>query len=225
MTIAERSNQLDGFEAVEAFRTRTLWMIVLAQFCFGLAAAGAVIHMVAHLIAIGYQARTAAFIMSLNFGLMTVGKVGLGFLSDRASARMALTVNFALQALGLMLALQAQNLIALPFFILCFGLTLAPPLMLIPLLVAESLGLRRYGSLTGITSIANTAGAVLGPLVAGRVFDLTHSYTAAFELFIVVNIVGVAASLACRSYERERSRMVVRPAQPEHATSAAVGPG
>jgi hypothetical protein len=61
--------------------------------------------------------------------------------------------------------------------------------------------------------------------VAGRVFDLTHSYTAAFELFIVVNIVGVVASLACRSYEGERSRMVVRPAQPEHATSEAVGPG
>lgn len=226
MTIAERSNQLDGFETGEAFRTRSFWMIVLAQFCFGLAAAGAVIHMVAHLIALGYQAGNAAFIMSLNFGLMTVGKVSLGFLSDRASARMALMVNFAVQALGLILALRAQHLVVLPFYILCFGLTLAPPLMLIPLLVAESLGLRRYGSLTGITSLANTAGAVLGPLVAGRVFDLTHSYTAAFELFIVVNIVGVVASLSCRSYERERSRMVARPAQPEPpAQTATVRPG
>jgi len=222
MTIAERSNQLDGFETAEALRTRSFWMIVLAQFCFGLAAAGAVIHMVAHLIALGYKPGNAAFIMSINFGLMTVGKVGLGSMADRVSARMALTLNFALQALGLILALRAQYLAVLPFYIVCFGLTLAPPLMLIPLLIAESLGLRRYGSLTGITAIANTAGAVLGPLVAGRVFDLTHSYTAAFELFIAVNIVGVVASLACRRYERERSLMAARQARPEPRAQTAV---
>jgi MFS family permease len=79
--------------------------------------------------------------------------------------------------------------------------------MLIPLLIAESLGLRRYGALTGITSISATIGSTLGPLVAGRVFDVTHSYTSAFELFIAINVIGALVTFASTSYEKERSRM------------------
>ncbi len=78
------------------------------------------------------------------------------------------------------------------------------------MLIAESLGLRRYGALTSITSIASTIGAVLGPLVAGRVFDVTHSYTSAFELFIVINVIGALVTFASTSYEKERSRMSTR---------------
>ena len=206
MTVAQRAATLEGFETAEAFRTRSFWMIVLAQFCFALAAAGAVIHMVAHLIDVGYVAGNAALIMSFTFGMMTVGKVSMGFLADRVSARVALMFNFAGQAIGLVLALQVRHIIFLPLFILFFGLTLAPPLMLIPLLIAESLGLRRYGALTGITSIAATIGSTLGPLVAGRVFDVTHSYTSAFELFIVINVIGALVTFASTSYEKERSR-------------------
>jgi MFS family permease len=109
--------------------------------------------------------------------------------------------------LGLILALQVRHINILPLFVLFFGLTLAPPLMLIPLLIAESLGLRRYGALTGITSIAATIGSTLGPLVAGRVFDVTQSYTSAFELFIVINFIGALVTFASTSYEKERSRM------------------
>src|SRR5712692_8897532 len=83
--------------------------------------------------------------------------------------------------------------------------------MLIPLLIAESLGLRRYDALTGITSISATIGSTLGPLVAGRVFDVTHSYTSAFELFIAINVIGALVTFASTSYEKERSREKERP--------------
>jgi MFS family permease len=45
MTVAQRAETLEGFETAEAFRTRSFWMIMLAQFCFALSAAGAYIHM------------------------------------------------------------------------------------------------------------------------------------------------------------------------------------
>jgi MFS family permease len=91
---------------------------------------------------------------------------------------------------------------------LIFGLTFAAPLTLLPLLVAESMGLRRFGSLQGLTSLSETFGAVVGPIVAGGIFDLTHSYVYAYELFIVVNLIGAAVTFTCVSYEREQSRMV-----------------
>jgi MFS family permease len=64
MTVAQGAETLEGFEASEALRTRSFWMIVVAKFCFGLAAAGAVIHLVAYLEGIGYTGQSAAFTMS-----------------------------------------------------------------------------------------------------------------------------------------------------------------
>jgi MFS family permease len=102
-----------------------------------------------------------------------------------------------IQAFGLFLAFAAGHLAVMFLFVPLYGLTLGPPLMLIPLLIAESLGLRRYGSLSGILAIPGTIGVALGPQVAGHVFDVTHSYVSAFALFIA--LVAALASFACLS--------------------------
>jgi hypothetical protein len=40
---------------------------------------------------------------------------------------------------------------------------------------------------------------------------VTHSYTSAFELFIVINVIGALVTFASTSYEKERSREKERP--------------
>jgi MFS family permease len=65
------------------------------------------------------------------------------------------------------------------------------------LVTVESLGLKRFGTLSGLANIAQTVGAMLGPVIAGRVFDVTRSYTGAFELFIATLLIGAAALFAC----------------------------
>jgi sugar phosphate permease len=87
-------------------------------------------------------------------------------------------------------------------FVLVFGLTAGPPLMLIPLLIAESMGLKRYGSMSGLIALVNTLGAALGPLAAVGSFDATLSYTNAFELFMGANLVGALASYTRRPLGR-----------------------
>jgi MFS family permease len=79
--------------------------------------------------------------------------------------------------------------------------------MLLPLLTAESLGIKRYGLLSGLGGLAQTFGAMIGPIVAGRIFDVTASYRLAFELCIAVMTIGAAVSYSCRSYPAERSQL------------------
>jgi hypothetical protein len=62
----------------------------------------------------------------------------------------------------------------------------------IPAVLVESLGLRRFGSISGL--IVRTLGIAGGPLVMGLIFDLTPGYTRSFEFG--------AACLVCR---RDRS--------------------
>jgi MFS family permease len=211
MGIVVNAQQLEGFEALEALRDRSFWMLVIANLCFGLAAAGTVAHMVAYLEGVGYRPRSAALAMSTFFGFAALGKVAMGSVADRISARLALAADFAMTAVAFVMVFGAAHLMVLAVFAVVFGIAAAAPLVLLPLLVAESLGRRHYGVLGGLTGLAGTIGATVGPVVAGRIFDVTGSYAGAFQLFIMLDVIGAVAAFACRPYA-SRSSIAIAPA-------------
>jgi len=220
MTVAQGAALLEGFETNEALRTRSFWMIVLANFCFAFTATGSVIHLVAYLEGAGYKATAAALVMSLVFAFAALGKIALGYVADRLTARIALVLCFMTQAAGLSIVFGAARIGVICAFVLIFGMSIAAPLMLLPLLTAESLGIKRYGLLSGLGGLAQTFGATIGPIVAGRIFDLTRSYTLAFDLCIAVMMIGAVFTYSCRSYASERSQMVpARAPSPAAATA------
>ena len=203
LTVAQAADQLEGFEAASALGTRSFWMIVVAQFCFAFAATGTLIHMAAHLEGLGYTSASAALVISLIFGFAALGKVIMGFVADRITARMALAANFAIQSIGVATVFALGHAGFAALFVVIYGLTVAAPLMLLPLVIADSMGLKRFGFISGITGLAQTFGATVGPLAAGRIFDATGSYAPAFELIIAVNIVAALATFSCRTYQAE----------------------
>jgi len=222
MTVVESAELLEGFEAGEALRTRSFWMIVLANFCFAFSATGSVIHLVAYLEGVGYKISAAALIMSLVFAFAALGKVVMGLVADRLTARAALVLCFLAQAVGLSVVFGAARIGIMAVFVPLFGMAIAAPLMLLPLLIAESLGIKRYGLLSGLAGLAQTFGAMIGPIVAGRIFDVTASYTLAFELCIAVMILGAAISYSARSYRSERSLMLPLPASSSAAAAQTI---
>jgi nitrate/nitrite transporter NarK len=104
----------------------------------------------------------------------------------------------------------ARTAVLIPF-VLIFGLSLGAPLVLIPMLVAESLGLKRFGSIGGIAGVFNTIGAFVGPVGAGKIYDLSGSYVPAFEVFVVMCILGAAVAYSCRPLESEQARRRAAP--------------
>jgi len=86
--------------------------------------------------------------------------------------------------------------------ILTFGVAAGAPVALLPLLLAESLGRRRYGMLGALTGVAGTIGGTAGPVIARRIFDITGGYAGAFELFILANVIGALAAFVCQSYAK-----------------------
>ncbi len=196
-----------GLEVAEALRTRSFWMIVLAQFLFPLAGVGAFVHMVAYLSGIGYGDAAAALSLSLVLLFATIGQPLMGVVADRIGGRRALALAFGLLALSQVLLVAAGQTAMLGMFVLVFGLIVAGPIVLSPLVVAESLGVKRYGSLMGLVGFPFTLGLAIGPLVAGAIYDLTASYARAFELCAVIASVGVVVSLMCVPSEWERLPM------------------
>jgi MFS family permease len=202
MSVAEAAEALEGFETGVALRTRSLWMIVLGQFLWAFATSGAIIYLIQYLIDQGYSAATAASLMSLIFGLSTLGKVTMGLVADRVTARVTATFVLTMNAVGVILLLSVQHVWMLLPLILTFGFMQAAPVMLFPLLTAE-MGLKRYGTIFGIVSVATTIGAVFGPPVAGSIFDATHSYVAAYSLFAASYLAAAIAAYTARPYAAE----------------------
>jgi len=217
VSVSSISDSLPGFELSESFRTRSFWMLCAAQFLFATVAAGAGLHLIPYLIGQGYKETFAAGMMSVVFLFTTAGKLVMGFASDRVSPRVALMVNFIGSAIGMILIFGARNPMLLYPFIAMFGFTLGAPLVLIQLLTAECLGLKRFGSINGVAGVFNTLGAFIGPVMLGQIFDVTGSYSSAFEICFVLNILGAAATMACLPYDTEQERSRARIA----ATAAA----
>jgi MFS family permease len=211
VSVAQASDALPGFELREAFRCRSFWMISAAQFFFAAVAAGAGLHLIKYLTELGYTPSFAAGMMSLVYVFAAFGKLGMGLFADRVSARIALTVNFLAACVGMLLIFGAGRTAVMIPFVLIFGLSLGAPLVLVPMLVAESLGLKRFGSIGGIAGIFNTIGAFVGPVGAGKIYDVTGSYAPAFEAFVVMCLLGAAVAYSCRSLESEQARQASAP--------------
>ena len=78
--------------------------------------------------------------------------------------------------------------------LLSFGVAFGGGAVLIPLLVGECFGLRLFGRILGLTMISATLGGAIGPVLTGRIYDVTASYQLAFVMHTVG--FGLAAVIA-----------------------------
>jgi MFS family permease len=204
-TVAQAATALPGLEVGAAIAGRSFWLMSLGVLCFAVAVSGANLHTVPYLIGIGYGPERAAFVLSVLLAFGGAGKLVMGWIADRIGGRRALSVNLLGMAVGIGMLMAARHQVALILFVAVYGFTVGAPLALIPVVMAESLGLKRFGSLFGLLGIFHTTGAAVGPLIAGRIFDLSGSYHSAFELFVVLLTVGGAAVLGCAPLPAEQA--------------------
>jgi MFS family permease len=198
---------LPGVELSEAFRTRSFWSIGIAEFFYACAIGGILVHVVVYLIAAGYTASLAASSLSMIYLMSTFGKLSMGPSADRLSPRIVLAVVFGGAALGTLLLLEAKSGPMLAGFIVLVGIASGTPLVLLPLVFIQSLGLKRLGSVQGVAGIFATIGAAVGPVAAGRIFDVSGSYAIAFGVFAAMWLGAALAIYACIPLEQELVRL------------------
>jgi MFS family permease len=201
---------LPGLEILQAMKTRSFWLICSAQLLGGLTL-GIGPHFVAYLTGIGYTPTFAATVLSLFLIVTTAGTLLGGPLADRFSARWGMVTTYTLSALGMLGLLAASHPIALAIDILAGGFAAGALAVQMPLVMIESLGLKRLGSMMGITGVFFTFGAAVGPIATGRIFDVTGSYEIAIASFSAMALTSALAIFGCRPLDREQ-RWVAPPA-------------
>ncbi len=73
--------------------------------------------------------------------------------------------------------------------------------------VAELFGTGSHGLLFGMVLFSGTLGGAIGPLMAGRIFDLTGSYQLVFLILTAMALVGFILIATLRPPVRDTGRI------------------
>lgn len=185
---AVQSVELEGLDVLPALKTRSFWLIGLSLTCCTFGLLGEITHVIPGLIGAGYTAAAAASIWGIALVLKSLGQLGFGVAAEWISARIGWALSFEIGAVGaVFLTLVRFNHLAVIPFIVLGGSTLGVSIVLAPVVLAESLGRRRFGSLQGlIFGTFSAAGSILGPVVVGKIYDTYHSYELGYLLIAVL---------------------------------------
>jgi len=193
---------LPGLEVAPALRTAAFRRIIAAQFVYGLGFSAVFFHTIAYAIGVGYSAEHGALILSAQTLVSAPAVVVMGLIADRISARKTLMVAMISVAGGTLALLGASNaalsVAMIALFAPLFGGGASCVPMLIAILMAESLGLRRLGTLTGVQNMASALAMAFGPWICGVLFDLTGSYALPFELAAACMVLGAVTVATIR---------------------------
>jgi MFS family permease len=124
----------------------------------------------------GLPPRDARFVMSSLALWGIIGKLVFGALTDYLPSRVVATVAFVLAAVGTLLLLGSATASNVAAFAVVYGLPMGGIASLQPVLVAKYFGQRAFGTVYGMLVLILTLGAAVGPVIAGRVYDLGGGY-------------------------------------------------
>jgi MFS family permease len=188
----------------ELLRRSDFWLLFWVILLFYFYRLGVNVHLVAYLSDLGYSEVEAAGGFSLTLALGIAGKLLAGGVADRVGVKPAVVGNFTLMAVASALLLAPALPAAIPLFLVLHGATTAAEDVVVPLLVVQRFGAAKLSRVYGLLLLALVPGGALGPLVAARVFDTTHSYQGVFGLFVACNVLCVLALWVVARSKEER---------------------
>jgi len=189
------SHQITGLTLTEALKTRQMWLAFIILFCFGFVTITYIVHLPPHTLDLGFSSFDAANVLAVTGALMIIGGIFLGMLSDKIGSRLVFIIGFIILIISLLILPQNQQLWVLYFSAFLFGLAQGGMGVSQPSLIAFLFGLRSHGAILGVSEIGFTAGAVVGPAVAGYIFDTTLTYSIAFWICAALSVIGIASAL------------------------------
>ncbi|MBA7672941.1 L-lactate transporter [subsurface metagenome] len=187
-----------GSSLLEAVRTAPFWFLfaVYALCILGLAAI--MIHVVPYALDMGLPAVTAAGLLTVIGVCSIIGRLASGAASDKVGTKPVLAACLAAQGIMMLWLMNAGDLWSLYLFAVFFGISYGGCIPLIPKMTSQLFGSRSIGAIFGGISVADGVGFMIGPFLAGYVFDITGSYHISFLGFGAGVLAAVILSLFLR---------------------------
>ena len=193
-----------GFSLQEAIRTRQFWMLSAMWLCFAFSLETIFVHLVPYATDLGISARSAANILAISGGVSILGGIIIGNIADRTGNRPALIITSILFAGALIWLVVAKELRMLYLLAAIFGFGYGGLFAVESPIVAKLFGLSAHGAIMGSVGVGYMIGGALGPVLAGRIFDITGSYQTAFLISAAASVIALILTLLLRLGGKKR---------------------
>lgn len=182
--VRERTHDASGQSAAAtgtpvrvALATYPFWLLVVVLFVSSIAQNGALAHLPALLSDRGVGASGAAAALSAMGAASLLGRLTTGWFLDRYWAAYVSCVLLTLAAGGVLLLASAHSFAQGVMAAALIGFGMGGEADVTPYLLARYFGLRSFATLYGWTWTAYACAGAVGPVLMGRAFDASGSYS------------------------------------------------
>jgi MFS family permease len=206
---AAPTTPLSGTPLRHAMGRLPFWTITLTNCVAQLGSSVLFVHQVAYMIGRGQDSAVAAALAGMVGVVSLPGRYIFNVMSDRFHSQLLLGICQAVLAVGVVLLALARSTGWLIAYIAVYGAAFGAAGPLTASVRAEHFGRRAYGAISAVQGIPTLAGAALGPVAAGWIYDRSGSYQLAFAAVAALYVVSAGAMFVTPKPERTRQEMLV----------------
>jgi MFS family permease len=184
----------------QAIASRSFLLLAFGVCCISLSENGALAHLVPMLSDRGIKAGDAALTVSILGASSLAGRLLLGWLLDYLEGSHIAMFSMLAAGTGILLLAHAQSFHSAAPAALIAGLGAGCELDLIPYMLRRYFGLRSFSTLYGLVYSGFAVAGAIAPLLLGRIYDKTGSYTGILSVFSVVTMVVAVGMLLLPAY-------------------------
>lgn len=188
------TNQLDqgkSFSVKVMLTDKKFWLLAgmsvsamsLAQMCW--------VHLIPRAIDAGIESTTAAQLMIILGSFSILGKIGGGYFTDKFGPYPVYIGLLLMQCILLITINTTDELWMYITFSALFGTGYGGCIFLPTFASGKIFGMQYFSTIAGIVGVSYGVGCVLGPVIAGVLFDISHSYKLSFLIAAVIGGVGI----------------------------------
>jgi len=187
-----------GLSFTEVRRTRQFWLFCAMQFMLLSCLMTIPVHIAIHAEDLGFDATTAAAVLSSIGAVSILGRLTLGWGIDQIGGKRGYIFCFTLLLISLLLLRHIDEPRYLFGFALLYGFAHGGFFTVISPTLAEYFGMQAIGTIFGAVVFFGALSGSAGPLIAGWIFDSTGSYDWAFVVLASFAAMGLVLAFRLR---------------------------
>ena len=162
-----------------------------------------IVHLYNYATDIGIDPLIAASLV-VTIGILSIaGRLVMGVGADRIGNYNILIICCILLIVSFVLLIFGGSLWSLYLFAVVFGFAYGGEVPQIPLFLGKFFGTKAMAALMGVILFVSNIGGALGPLIAGKIYDLDASYRWAFIVGVVVSSGALVVALIIKKQGRD----------------------
>jgi MFS family permease len=201
---ASFTSERTGFSLKDAARTRAFWLLLAIIIFWSTCVQMAMMYIYPHATDLSIPEVVAANFLVLIGVFSIIGRLAMGGVSDRLGGKLTLAICLVLQALAMFWLLRVTDIWMIYLFAAVFGFAYGGCVPLLPVIAGEIYELKSIGAIVGVQMLGVAIGGAIGPLLGGKVWDVTGSYYLAFLVGGICTILALVLLAFIRAPRKVR---------------------